>query len=332
MTNENTTTTALILGATGGIGGAIGAALRRRGWTVKALARDPAKAAAGWQNGSSPLWIAGDAMNEADVVAAAAGTSVIVHAVNPPGYRNWDRLVLPMIGNSLAAARAAGGARIILPGTVYNFEAGTTTVVDGTTPQSARSRKGAIRTKMERLLEDAAPDVPSLILRAGDFFGPGIRQSWFAQAMVTPGAPVRRIVNPAIGAGHSWAYLPDLAETFARLIEMPDRLDAFERLQFEGHVDASGTEMIEAVRAAVGRDIPVRAFPWWLMRCLAPFGGFPREVIEVGPYWRHPMRLDNRRLQRLLGNEPHTPLDTAVRHTLEALGCLDQRGTLSQAA
>jgi hypothetical protein len=38
----------------------------------------------------------------------------------PPGYRDWARLVLPMIDNTIAAARASG-ARIVLPGTVYNY-------------------------------------------------------------------------------------------------------------------------------------------------------------------------------------------------------------------
>ena len=46
--------------------------------------------------------------------------SVIVHAVNPPGYRNWCKLVLPMLDNTISAARLTG-ARIVLPGTVYNF-------------------------------------------------------------------------------------------------------------------------------------------------------------------------------------------------------------------
>jgi hypothetical protein len=40
-----------------------------------------------------------------DVQRAAEGVQVIVHAVNPPGYRNWGGLVLPMTDNSIAAAR-----------------------------------------------------------------------------------------------------------------------------------------------------------------------------------------------------------------------------------
>ncbi|WP_423209165.1 NAD-dependent epimerase/dehydratase family protein [Paracoccus yeei] len=311
--------TALVLGATGGIGGAIASSLHRHGWSVRALARDAARARA--TAGAALGWIDGDAMRPADVVRAAAGTSVIVHAVNPPGYRDWDRLVLPMIDNSIAAARATG-ARIVLPGTIYNFDPARTPVLTETSPQQPQSRKGQIRREMEARLEAAAPEVPSLILRAGDFFGPGARASWFAQAMVTPGRPVTRIREIARGPGHSWAYLPDLAETFARLLDAQDKLRPFERLQFEGFHDATGRGMAEAVEAAARRRVRSGRFPWWAMRALAPFGGFPREAAEIAPYWRHPVRLDNRRLEALIGPEPRTPLAEALRATLAFMGSL----------
>ncbi len=316
---------ALVLGATGGIGGSIAAALIRHGWSVRALARNP-DAARNATPAAEIRWIGGDAMNRADVMRAAEGASLIVHAVNPPNYANWDTLVLPMIDNTIAAAMDTG-ARVVLPGTIYNYDPATTPVISADTPQEPKSRKGTIRVALEKRLRDAAPQVPSLILRAGDFFGPGARSSWFSQAMVSPGKPVRRIVNPARGAGHSWAYLPDLAETFARLADIGDRLPPFEVLQFEGLYDADGTRMIEAIRAAVGRRVPVYRFPWWLVRLAAPFNAFMREAAEIAPGWKYPMRLDNSRLVALLGEEPHTPLDVAMPATLAAMGCLPAPST-----
>lgn len=322
--------TVLVLGASGGIGGAIAAALLRHGWQVRGMARDVMSVS----HRANPHieWVQGDAMSRDDVVRAASGVAMIVHAVNPPGYRNWSKVVLPMIDNTIAAARAAGGARIVLPGTIYNYDPARTPVVDAGSAQEPRSRKGAIRVALEQRLADAAPEVPSLILRAGDFFGPGVRSSWFAQAMVTPGKPVTRIVNPARGAGHSWAYLPDLAEAFARLMEAEDRLSPFERVQFEGIYDASGTLMTDALRRVAGRKVPIWSFPWWLMRLAAPFGGFPREAAEIAQYWRHPVRFDNRRLVDLIGPEPRTDLDLAVRASLVDMGCLAPEPKLLPAA
>jgi nucleoside-diphosphate-sugar epimerase len=315
--------TILVLGINGTIGSYVTEALLEDGWRVRALVRDRKRAAASWRGIADVEWVEGDAMDRDVVVRAARGTTTILHAVSPAGYRGWNKLVLPMIDNSIAAARAAGGARIVLPGTVYNYDPAQTPIIDEVTLQAPRTEKGRIRAELERRLEAASEDCPALILRAGDFIGPDARSSWFAQSLVQPGRPVTRLVNPGKNVGHGWAYLPDLAEAFARLLAKPDRLRPFERLQFQGIWDPDGTLLRSVICKVVGRDVPERAFPWWLMRLLSPFGGFPHAVSDIEPYWRHPMRLDNARLLELLGSEPHTPVATAIRDTLMGMGCLE---------
>lgn len=327
--------TALILGATGGVGGAIARALADHGWTVRAMVRDVADAQTGWKTSNSiPHFLLGDAMVRRDVVRAATiggAVDVIIHAVNPPGYRDWDKVVLPMIDNTIAAARAAGGARVVQPGTVYNYDPAPTPVIEESTSQNATTRKGRIRIALEQRLAEAAPDVPSLIVRAGDFYGPDTGASWFAQAMIAAGKPVRKITSMAPGVPHAYAYLPDLAETFAQLLDKSDNLRAHEVVQFEGTWDADGQMMRDAIRMVVGRNVPEKAFPWWLMRLLAPFGGFPKEAVEIEPVWRHPMRLDNGRLIKLLGEEPRTPIGITVNRTLTGMGCLPKAPSQSAA-
>ena len=105
---------ALVIGFTGGIGGATARALAARGFHIRALTRRPQRAQPGVE------WILGDAMNAADVLAAARGAAVIVHGANPPGYRNWRGLALPMLANTIAAAKQVQ-ATIVFPGTVYNY-------------------------------------------------------------------------------------------------------------------------------------------------------------------------------------------------------------------
>lgn len=85
--------TALVLGATGGIGGSIAQALLRHGWRVRGMARDVA--AINEADKTQIEWIQGDAMCRDDVLRASKGVAIIVHAVNPPNYMNWDRFVLP---------------------------------------------------------------------------------------------------------------------------------------------------------------------------------------------------------------------------------------------
>ncbi|RPI33807.1 MAG: SDR family NAD(P)-dependent oxidoreductase, partial [Hyphomicrobiaceae bacterium] len=104
--------TVFVLGATGGIGGEVTLALLQGGWRVRSLHRQPGRAAQRAHQLADVQWVAGDAMRREDVVAAAEGADVIVHGVNPPGYHNWRGLALPMLENSIAAAKASG-ARLV---------------------------------------------------------------------------------------------------------------------------------------------------------------------------------------------------------------------------
>src|SRR5208282_1176686 len=96
--------TALVIGATGSFGGHAAVALIKHGWRIRALARDPQSAQARTGAHMPIDWIKGDAMNPADVIAAAQGAQVIVQAANPPAYRNWAGTVMPMMKAVLAAA------------------------------------------------------------------------------------------------------------------------------------------------------------------------------------------------------------------------------------
>ena len=314
---------ALVLGATGGIGGEVARQLRDAGWEVRALQRS---APAPGEQRDGMTWIRGDALNAHDVHAAAIGCSVIVHAVNPPGYRRWSELVLPMLDNTIAAASKVG-ATIVLPGTVYNFGPDTFPVLTEESPQRPVTRKGAIRVEMEhRLLAASKNRARVLIVRAGDFFGPKSANNWFSLGLVKPGKPVTGVSYPGRrGVGHQWSYLPDVARTIIELLARRDSLAPFAAFHMGGHWDADGSQIVAAIQRAVarrtGETLRVTAFPWWLLALASPFVVTLREMREMRYLWREPVRMDNARLRGALGKEPHTPLDEAIEATLVGLGC-----------
>jgi len=306
------TKTVLVLGATGGVGGETARALIAHGWTVRGLTRSP-------RSGDGIDWRIGDAMDRAAVLAAADGVDAIVHAVNPPGYLDWEKLVMPMLENSIAAAKA-NDARLALPGTIYNYDPRTSPVIAPDSPQHPNTRKGAIRVQMERSIEQSG--VKAVILRAGDYFGPRPGNSWLSQGLVTPGKPVGRLMVPGKkGIGHGWAYLPDVGEAFARLLDKSDDLPRFARYHFAGVWDDDGTRITGAIAQAVGRPLKTWRMPWALLPMIGLFNPTMEEMVEMRPFWEHPVRLDNEDLVAAIGPEPHTPLDVAMATSLKALGC-----------
>jgi nucleoside-diphosphate-sugar epimerase len=98
--------------------------------------------------------------------------------------------------------------------------------------------------------------------------------------------------------------------------------EGFETFHFAGHWDADGMQMAGAISRAAGRPLKVKAFPWPLVTLLAPTAVLFREMLEMRYLWQEPLRLDNGKLVRVLGREPHTPLDKAVKTALVDLKCL----------
>jgi nucleoside-diphosphate-sugar epimerase len=314
---------ALILGASGGLGGEVARQMRDAGWTVFALQRGLAVAS---EQRDGICWLRGDAMNRDDVRRAARGCAVIVHAVNPPGYRRWADLVLPMVDNTIAAA-IAERATIVLPGTVYNYGPDAFPLLSEDAPQHPETRKGAIRVELERRLQEAATQgARAIVVRAGDFFGPGAGNSWFTQGLVRPGRLLKTIRLPGErGVGHQWSYLPDVARAMLELLNRPHALSPFASFHMAGHWDADGTQMAAAItRVAVRHGLrPTTArFPWALLRLASPFVPTLHELQEMRYLWQQPVRMDGARLKAFLGAEPHTRLDTAVESTLRSFGCL----------
>jgi nucleoside-diphosphate-sugar epimerase len=304
---------ALILGITGSVGKAVATTLLRRGWQVRALHRNPSVAQS-LPELEGVEWLSGDAMQRDDVVAGAEGTVLIVHAVNPPKYHNWRGLALPMLKNSIAAAKLSG-ARILMPGTVYNYGADAAPILRENSPQTAPTRKGAVRVEMEILLQRASMyGVRSMVVRAGDFFGPGAANSWLTQGIVRDTRRISSIAYPGPpDVGHSWAYVPDLAETMVRLAESTRPMKDFEVFNFRGHWFERGIDLAETIARLAGVEARrIKAFPWWLINLAAPFVEVCREMQEMRYLWNVPMQLNNDKLRAQIGEETHTSIEAAL--------------------
>ncbi|MGB3280705.1 MAG: epimerase, partial [Pseudorhodobacter sp.] len=74
---------ALILGASGGFGGAMAQALGRAGWQVTRYRRGT------------------------NMTKAAQGMDVIVNGLNPPKYHNWAKLIPEITADVLGSAKAS---------------------------------------------------------------------------------------------------------------------------------------------------------------------------------------------------------------------------------
>lgn len=322
----------LILGARGRLGGAVARAFASEGWRVLAQqrpgrARDDV-AAPGVQ------WLAFDVSDTEALARAAAGASVVVHAMSPAYTLKAWRQQVPGLMTAAIDVAVRLKALLLFPGNVYNFGAGMPPLLREDTPQRPTTVKGRIRVALEQQLVQAARErgLNAVVLRAGDFFGAG-RGSWFDLVM-TSKLPQGRFVYPGVmDVPTAWAYLPDLARAFERMARQ-HRYQAggrFECVQFSGY-SITGRDWL-AVMNALARErgwlprgpsgqaeLVLGRLPWLLIRLLGPLVPTWGSLAEMRYLWQTPHALDGQALVRHIGPEPHTPLLDAARAALDDLG------------
>lgn len=305
--------TVLILGANGRLGRAATAAFSAAGWRLLTQAR---RALAENRSGLQPI-LCEASDTEAVLQACADGVDVIVHGWNPP-YTDWEKQVPLLTESALQIARRTG-ALLMLPGNVYNFGRTLPAVLDEDTPQQPNTSKAAIRIALEQRLQAAtAEGVRSVVIRAGDFIGGAGPGTWFDLVIASKLGRGRFIYPGPMQLAHAWAWLPDLARVFVAVAERRAGLAPFEVLHYAG-LTLTGRELHAACERAIGRPLQVKQLPWWLLRLAAPVVPMLRALVEMRYLWQRPHRLQQGRLEQLLGNVPRAGVDDAVRDALDQI-------------
>lgn len=295
---------ALIIGITGGFGGHVARALARKGFSLRALMRDPTKLPDRYKGTEV---IVGDAANIEDVRRAAEGVELIVYAVNPPKY-HWQGVVLPLLENTAQVAEEKK-LTVVFPGNVYVFDPKDGPLFDESTPHRPVSSKGKMRQDMEARLKVASKNGARIIvIRMGDFIGENLASDWF-QHLIKPtknGYKLAAVGDQ--GLIHTWAYLPDVGNTIVALLEKSAEFDAYSVFHFKGH-QLSFNDIAHAIEQVSDKQVTIGSFPWMLLRLMSPFSKMFKGLIEMRYLWNEVILLDETKLANTLAAAvPHTEL------------------------
>ena len=318
--------TVTILGLNGHIGHHAAKAFAAAGWIVTGFGRSNRHPVPGVR------FVEGDARDVTTLREAIGDSAVVVNALNLR-YDQWDGGRMEALHADVLAAMGASGRTMLFPGNIYNYSPAHR-VVTPDLEQQPPTPRGAIRVRVERMLEAAARQggVQVVILRAGDFFGPESRGDWFDLAVLREAHKGRIALLGDRGVGHSWAYLPDMARAFEVLARRRAEFGAFETFHFAGHY-VTPDEMAEAIMAAAPGPLKVTGVPWFLLSLAGLADPVLREVVKMRYLWQQPMELRDARLDALLGEGFGTPLRDAVATTVAPFfasgrqGCLSDRGS-----
>ncbi len=299
MTNEQH----VVIGATGGAGSAIAAALSLQGLPTIAVSR-----------GTSTDRQA-DIETPEGARAAVEGAAVVYMAAQPP-YTEWPDRFPAMLANVIDAT-AAVGAKLVMVDNLYGYGPVTHSLREDT-PERATDAKGRTRRRMTEMLLEAhcSGRLEITIGRAADYFGPNADNSGITSLAIAPptGGRKARWVG-RLDMPHSAAYLPDVARAFVTL-GTDRRADG--RIWHLPHAPAvTGAEFIELVNRMLPTPVASGTVSRSMLRLAAPFHSISRETLPLIHQWNQPFVVDDTAFRSTFGPFESTPLEHAVRDTVQ---------------
>jgi dihydroflavonol-4-reductase len=321
----------LVTGATGKVGYAIANALLERGDQVRALVRDPNRAAGILPVGIEP--IRGDVTDADSLTAAVEGCELVFNSMGMPEQWVRDEAIFDRvnaIGSSevARAAKAAGVRRFLHTSTHDVFHADIGEGFDETMLADYPKGTAYERSKQhaEELVLAERDGMEVVILNPSGVYGPTPSPTPSFENQVFE--PVVRKRLPAVPPGGTgYAYVEGVA---AGHLHAADKGKDGERyILADGY--ASFRELAETAKRVAGRGRIPPTMPVPVAKAVAGIGAGISRVIRRPPLlprgqleyilWRaHP---DSSKAQRELGWTT-TPLEEGVRMTLASMGLLDR--------
>ncbi len=258
---------------------------------------------------------AADLTDAAAVRAVAAGAQVAYFACQP-AYTDWPK-GFPPLAEGVLGGLAGAGTRLAVVDNTYMYGPTGGRPMSEDLPYAATTRKGVARARLaERFMAaHAAGDVPVVIARASDYFGPRGASSSVGDRFFPPLLAGKSVqVLGDVDAPHSNTYVPDFART---LIELGRRDEALGGIWHVPTAPAvSQRRFAEMAAAAAGVPAPnLSRLSKPMLRLAGIFVPPAREMIEMAYEFEEPFLLDCSKIERAFGLRP-TQLEDALGETV----------------
>lgn len=235
-----------------------------------------------------------DLLDAAQTAAAVRGSDTVYFTAGlPADTRLWEARFPTMLENALAATRAAGAAFVYFDNT-YMYPQDDRVQTEET-PFAPVGPKGRVRAAMASMVLDelARGDIPVLIARAPEFYGPGRTQS-FTNALVVERlrAGRRPLVPVRDDRRRTLIWTPDASRALALLGNTPDAFGQTWHLPTSAD-RPTYREFVATAAAAFGRGPAYTVVPNWVLRAGGVLSPRVREIGELLPRYAHHSLFDS---------------------------------------
>jgi dihydroflavonol-4-reductase len=321
---------ALVTGATGKVGHAIASALLDRGDQVRALVRDPKRAASVLPAGIEP--IQGDVTDVGSLAAAVEGCELVFNSMGMPEQWVKDEAIFDQVNaigsqQVAVASKRAGVRRFVHTSTHDVFHADTGERFDETMLADYPKGTAYERSKQhaEELVLAERDGMEVVILNPSGVYGPTPSPTpSFENEIFEPVVRKRLPAVPPGGTGY--AFVEGVAS--GHLLAADKGQDGERYILADGYADFR--ELAETAKRIAGRGRVPPRMPVPVAKAVASLGAGLSKVTRRPPllpkgqleYILWQARPDSSKAQRELGWKT-TPLDEGVHSTLHSMGLLE---------
>lgn len=235
-----------------------------------------------------------DLLDAEQTASAVAGSEIVYFTAGLPADAElWERQFPTMLRNALDAARAAG-AKFAYFDNTYMYPQDDRVQTEEI-PFAPVGRKGRVRAAMATMVLDemARGDIPVLIARAPEFYGPGRTQS-FTNTLVIDRIKAGEKARVPVRDDRlrTLIWTPDASRGLAALGNAEDAYGQSWHLPVD-EVRLTYREFVALASETLDRHPGYRVVPEWMLRAAGLFSAQAREIGELLPRYRHDNRFDS---------------------------------------
>lgn len=238
--------------------------------------------------------VAANLLDAQQTINAVKGSGTVYFTAGlPPDTALWAAQFPVMLRNALDAARAAN-ARFVYFDNTYMYPQDDRLLTEDT-PFAPVGRKGQVRAAMASMVlqEMAHGDIPVLIGRAPEFYGPGKTQSITNTLLLDnikagklPRVPVRDDTRRTL------IWTPDASRALAALGNAEDAYGSTWHLPCDDQ-RLTYRQFVALAAEICGRDLPYKVLGKWTLTAAGLFSRQVRELRELLPRYAHDNLFDS---------------------------------------
>lgn len=301
-----------ILGAGGAIGNALAAALTAYPTSVRLTSRSPKTV-----TGNEELFPA-DLLQLTAVEKAVAGSDVVYLTAGLPYKLSVWQAQWPVIISNVIAACKKHNSRLVFFDNNYLYAASDIGRQTEKSKVAPPSKKGTVRAGLVRQVETAmAEGLTAVIVRAADFYGPGISNSMLLETVYKNLKKGKKamLMGPTT-VKHNYTYTPDAGAATALIGNTADAYN--QTWHLPSSESLTNEQWVQLFAGALGTAPKYSTMPRFILQVGGLFNPFLKELPEMMYQYNQNYFFDSRKFAQRFPDFKITTPEEAVKAIVAA--------------